>query len=354
MQTCEYARKSSIFQDNQLIYTDIPLHDGEKNIKIYCLICFFTLAIVAGLRNENLGLTDTVYVYKKTFYRIMDNDFAYMLTLKDYGFQILTFIFTRICGDNFKLYCLLFTMPYIGAISFMIYRYSSNKCLSFIVFMCLHYYEISFTLMRQICGMAILCLALHLFLEKRYKGYTFCVLLASLFHPICILFITIFVVKFFKFKKWMFVPLLVILFFVLFRPRWILNFVYTYLVSAERFTRYARIDSSKNLMLFIINLTLWSAELLALKKIRYDEKKMMLFMSVTICLIISPLTVALGEMSRIAYLFGMAHVILLPDYLYAFKKGINRKIARVGTGMVLIIYFLFFLGPQVNIIPYYM
>lgn len=330
-----------------------PLSKDDREQKIYCIIVCIALTLVVGLRNENMGLTDTAYVYKTTYIRILNYGFTYVLTLKDSGFQILTFIFTRMFGNDFKLYVLLFTMPYMAAVSFLIYKYSHNKCLSFIMFFCLHYFEISFTLMRQINAMALLCVALYFFIEEKYCKYATFVLLAFLFHTISIVFFVLLLFKFVKIKKWMLIPLMVILGICLIYPQQTVGFAYTYLDS-ERFLRYESLGRTKNLTFFFINFVLWSAEALYFQKIKQNRSKSVMFICTSICLVISPLTVVLGEMSRLAYLFGIFHVVLFPDSMKIFKKGESRFYAETMVTGFLLVYFLVFLGPQVNIIPYYM
>ena len=329
----------------------IPLSKTNRQKAIYCVIVCVSLCLVAGLRDESLGLTDTVAVYKVYYYRILQNNYDYVLQQKDWGFQTLTYLFTRIFRDNFLLYVFVFTIPYIISVSFLIYKLSNNKPLSFIVFMCLHYFEISFTLMRQINGMAFLCMALYFFINRKYIRYVIFVLIASLFHQICIVFLFVYMFRFISFKKWMVVPILALLIVTLLAPSSIMKYAYEFIVSDERFSRYEEDGQEKNLVFFLINLVMWVFEYMYIMKKKKSHKNDTLFICTSICLVISPLTVALGEMSRVAYLFGIAHIILLPNSVATFDAS-SRVIVNISFTAVFLLYFLFFLGPQVNIIPY--
>lgn len=334
-----------------IILSYIPLSKTSRQKKLYCCIVCVALCLVAGLRDENLGLTDTAEVYKVYFYRILNNNYAYVLQQKDWGFQTLTYLFTRIFGDNFLLYVFIFTIPYIIAISFLIYKFSDNKPLSFIVFMCLHYFEISFTLMRQINGMALLCIALYFFINRKFIKYIIFVLIASLFHQICIVFLFVYIFRFIPFKKWMIVPILVLMIITLLLPDSIMQYAYDFIIGDERYSRYEEDGQEKNLVFFLINLVMWIFEFIYIMKTQKSHKNYTLFVCTSICLVISPLTVALGEMSRVAYLFGVAHIVLLPNSVAVFDNK-SKVIINIIFAAVFLLYFFLFLGPQVNIIPY--
>ena len=337
-----------------LIIFSYPILSNKKNgILHYCCIICCAMCLIAGLRNENLGLTDTLEVYKVFFYRILNNDYSYVLQLKDLGFQTATFVFTRIFGDNFKLYVFLFTIPYILAVTFIIYKFSNNKPLSFIVFMCLHYFEISFTLMRQINGMAFLIIGLYFFVKKRYVKFIVSVLIGSLFHQICIIFILLYLFRFIQFKKWMILVVITFLFFTLAMPEEIMKIAYNFIINNDRFSRYESVGQEKNLMLFLINFIMWIVELIYILKSKTTRLNNILFICSSICLIVSPLTISLGEMSRVAYIFGITNIILLPNSVTIFDSD-SKRIINISFATVFFIYFFMFLGPQVNIIPYYL
>lgn len=329
-----------------------PISKRNNGKKIYCVVICIVLTMIVGLRNINMGLTDTQYVYYPRFFQILNYPFAYIFTLKDYGFQALTFLFTRVFGANFKLYTVLFAFPYVGATSFLIYKYSNKPWLSYIMFMCLQYFEIAFTLMRQVMGMAFLCIAIHYFIKEKYKTFILFVVIASLFHQICLVFVVLLGINYIKPKRWMLIPLLFIIGLCLVYPQQLLGFAYR-LIDYDRFLRYSTIGSSKNLTFFFINAVIFLAESLVFNRIKNNRGSIVFFVCSCICLAVSPLTIALGEMSRVAYLFGLFNIILLPQSIERFKAGGSRGIAATAYTIVFIGYFLVFLGPQVNIIPYY-
>lgn len=330
-----------------------PLLNKYKNgKKIYCCFICLVLILIAGLRNENMGMVDTVLVYKPNYFDVLENDFWYIFTLKDYGFQVLTFILTRIFQSNFQLYIFVFSIPYIVAVTYFIYKYSNKPHLSFIIFTCLYFFEISFTLIRQVNGMAFLLLALHFLLNNKNKKFIFFVLLASLFHQICFLFIIIWPLSKITIKKEiLYLAIICTIVFLIF-PQQILDFVFRNIIQSDRFGRYETKAHQKNLVFFLINLFIWIVELINIKDIKKDRKLTILFVNSTISLIISPLTPVLGEASRICYLFMISNIILLPESINRFRYENERKFISFVSSVVLIAYFLFFLGPDTNSVPF--
>jgi hypothetical protein len=325
---------------------------NDTGIRRYCSIMCLILTIIVGMRNINLGLNDTVKGYYPRFQAILNHDFLYIFTLKDYGFQILTYIFTRIVGDNFKLYTIAFVFPYMAAVSFLIYKYSSRPWLSYIVFVCLHYFEISYTLMRQVLAMSVLCVSLHFLIEKKYGRFFILVLVATSFHAVSLVFAILLIFEYCKIQKWMIIPLLMIVGVCVLYPKEVMEIAYN-LIDYDRFSRYEYSNRTKNLTFFYMNIVMWGAELLAYNIKKNDRSWIIMMTCSSVCLAISPLTIALGEMSRVAYLFGIFHIIILPDMADRMKSGFSRQITVCLVAAFFIMYFLFFLGPQVNIIPYY-
>jgi len=311
------------------------------------------MILIVGLRDHTMGLVDTEEVYEVRYYQILKNDFSYILDYnKDYGFQVLTYVFTRLFGDNFQLYLFVFSMPYLIAISYFIYKYSNDLITSFILFTCLQFFEISFTLMRQVNGMAFLLLALVFFIDRKYIRFLIFVVVASLMHAVCILFLVMLLfTKPVINKKTLFLVGIIVLVIFSF-PQKVLSFVFDYFITSDRWVGYESSTLTKNLTFFYINLIIWLFELLNIKNIKRFRTLMLFFVASTISLMVSPLIVEMGEASRICYLFGIFNVILLPESLTLIKKKEERDISRVIVVGLLITYYLLFLGPDVNTIPY--
>lgn len=317
----------------------------------YCVFICMLLTLTAGLRNEEMGITDTLTYFKPTFENIYKNNLDYIWTLKDYGFQFLTYCFTRVFNNNFKLYTLLFTIPYMSAVSFFIFKYSNNPWFSFIIFYCLHYYEISFTLMRQINAMAFLIIGTSFLLNRKPVIFVLFVLMGSLFHSISILYLFVLIFYFLKLKKWMVLPIFLLIGIFLIFPQQILNLIFTF-VQSDRFSSYADGERTKNLTFFLISFSIFIFELFSLNKIIKSKKYSIMFCCSSVSTVVSTLVVVMGEASRISYMFGISNIILLPFcFETCFAKNERNAIMLVSSTL-LFVYFLFFLAPDNGLIPY--
>lgn len=324
----------------------------NKGKLVYVITISIILSLLVGLRHYSMGLVDTEFVYMPRFYRISDFGWKYVLEEKDFLFQTLTYWFIQIFGDNFQLYLFLFGLPYIFSMGFIIYKYSNNPLLSFIIFVSLHYFEISFTLMRQVFGMGILLIALHYLFKKKYIKFVLLVVLSSYFHSICMIFLILLPLSFLKVRKWYVIPFVAILAMTLILPDFVMKFTFDNLVSSDRFSRYEEIETSKSLVLFLLNLVMWGVSLLAYKDIKQNKMLTILFYCSSLAVLISPLVLSLGEMSRVSYIFGISNVILLP-YAFNYFSEDNEKILCIAiTSAVFIAYFMVFLSGTVNINPY--
>lgn len=321
---------------------------NKKTAFIFIAILF---VLIVGMRNVSLGQFDTELVYKPYFYRILHNDLSYIFNLKDIGFQYITYLFTRVFGDNFQLYIFLLTIPYISGITFFIYKYSKYPMLSFVFFICLQYFEISFTLIRQVNAMAILMLATYFLIEKKKKISFIFILIASLFHQTSLVYILMLPLCDLKIKKKYLPFILLGSFIFLFLPTAIMNLLYKILGTDNRFYLYSIKGQQKTYMFYLLNLIIWLVCILGHKfsKTTYDRN--IFIIGATVVLYISPLAVTLGEMSRIAYYFGLYEIIIFPDICSRFN-GRDRMIFSAICSVCLILYFFSILGPGSNVIPY--
>lgn len=315
------------------------------------IIITFIFIMLVGCRNISMGQFDTERVYMPYYFRILNNDISYVFTLKDIGFQLITFVFTRLIGDNFQLYIFLLTIPYISMVSFMIYKYSKYPTLSFIIFISLQYFEISFTLIRQINAMALLLVATHFLINEKNKSSLFCIMLAGVFHQTSLIYLVIFGLKNFNIKK-KYIPFILcgsLIF--LFLPSPIMNLLYKVLGDDSRFYIYADKGQQKTYIFYLLNLIIWIICYLGFKFENSSKDRKLFFWGATVALYLSPLTLILGEMSRIVYYFGIYEVLIFPDICSRFNYK-DRIIFSFCVCIPMILYFLFILGPGSNVIPY--
>ena len=317
-----------------------------KSKKLYCFLICIILTLVAGLRHETLGSFDTQYVYLRSLKAIDAGGLDYVLTMKDIGFQMITYAFTLIFGVNEPLYLILISAPYFMAISYIIYKYSKYPMVSYIVFFSLHYFEISFTMIRQITAMAIICIAFKYIVEKKPIKFLICVICTSFIHETALIFILAYPISKLKFnKRYVFITLSFIML-ILAIPNKINNILFSIVSNNERWYRYQEIGKSKNLTLFYLCAMFTLMAMIYYKKLKEDKINIILIHMSVLATIFAPMVLVLGEFSRICYFFGVFNIILFPNIIDSEPNKKLKYIIVTLSCVIFICYFLVFLGPD--------
>lgn len=132
--------------------------------------------------------TDYLETYYTGFYRILDGsnidgfEFGYWALNKSIQFF----------SDNAFLLFIVTSIIFVGVVYATIREISVDVVLSIILFFVTRYYFIGMNGIRQFIGLAFLAYSLKYVLQNNCKKFLFCVLLSSLFHYTCLLFVPIF------------------------------------------------------------------------------------------------------------------------------------------------------------------
>lgn len=172
---------------------------NKKNKKLFCIIATFQWIILSGLRHISVG-ADT-YSYKVNFFDPIEfiswekliTDFYNIIFLgfpgKDPGYPILEKIF-HIFSNNYQYFLLFIAIVFTVPMGRIIYKYSKEPCLSFIIYSCLFYSFFAITGHRQtiVTGIAVF-LGYELIKKRKFWKFLFIVLLMSTIHKsvICLI-----------------------------------------------------------------------------------------------------------------------------------------------------------------------
>lgn len=324
--------------------------------KWYCILCSIFLIIVIGLRNIELGQGDTKNVYKVIFNHFLHFDWQQSMKYinsqdVEIGFYGMMKIYTCF-SSNFQAFLFIIGVPYIVAVSTLIYKYSKLPQMSYFLFLALNYFALSFTLLRHVLAMAFLIYAfLALMNGKRVKFIIF-VFLASLFHTTALIFFIVYPFSKLKFNlKQIFLLILFLLLIFLFGNN-ILNFVFS-ILNDGHYSQY-KISSGDNIGFFIINLCLMLFSILYLKKYNienYKESQFLFnFQFLTLCM--SAFILTIGEAFRISTYFGIFGIVLVPNCLCLEKNQRLKIIIYILFLSLLVLYFFLFTSKNMGIYPY--
>lgn len=326
------------------------------------VLCCTVLWLTVGLRNISLGLIDTKEVYIKHYKEIYYNGLSVVSNEKDKLFYYITYFIIKITGYNPMVYLLIMAMPYIFSVGILINKYSKNIFLSFIIFMSIHYYEISFTLMRQVIAMAILLFSFDALKDKKLIKFILIVLLASLFHQMALVFLLAYPVSLLNEKnKKKFIIIIILSFIIsIFLPSNVKKLANNFFDGNDRFSKYttSTYSMTTNLILFFMCLLFTLVGMFYIRKQKKEEKKsnsdvdnLLLLMSI-LASSFAPFTTIIREFSRITYFFGIYNICILPNALNYEKNNNVKYILYYVSTIIFISYFLLNMGLEANIIPY--
>lgn len=159
--------------------------------KIACIVIFIYMQLLIGLRNINYGGVDT-QVYARDFMRIVNQNYSFFDIFsgffKDFGFYLFAKLFS-LFSSNMNAWIFVSALPYTIGVTWLIYTYSENIFISFIMFLSYGFYLYNFQLMRHVFALGIIILAFKFLQEEQYKKYFITVIIATFCHTIAIIFL---------------------------------------------------------------------------------------------------------------------------------------------------------------------
>lgn len=172
-----------------------------KNRLNYCLIVGFWLFLLLVLRHDYVG-TDTQN-YHFLYDCLADGNFSTSLEnvsiSSEYGFYILNHVLAS-NGLPFRCLLIISAALYVGAISYLIYKYSQKPCLSYFIFLTYGFFIFN-TTMRQCFALSFCIIALVLSINKKITlSLLFC-LVACLFHSTAIVFLPVYFITRLEYDK---------------------------------------------------------------------------------------------------------------------------------------------------------
>ena len=154
-----------------LLLTILVLNNARKNRrmsdKLFCIIICALFILITGLRHNMVGSDTTVYYLQ--FQEIKQLSLANVIALgrRDFGFYIFEWFIAK-CFHDFVVLTLSVACVFYIPITLLIYRYSEDKGLSYLILMAFMFFQFSMTGVRQTMalGFAIMCM-LELLKEKK-------------------------------------------------------------------------------------------------------------------------------------------------------------------------------------------
>lgn len=167
----------------------------------YVILWGIILISVCGLRRVDIGRDTAMYqlIYRQIQSSEIWNARTLMYSSHEYGFYFLMYLVSRLF--DYQVFLYLGAIISIAPVMYVIYKYSDNKPMSLVLYMCFSFYTFCFSGQRQAMALGVLMIAYCFLREKKLKYYILFVILAVLFHTSAILFLPIYWIDKIQYNK---------------------------------------------------------------------------------------------------------------------------------------------------------
>lgn len=324
----------AIFLDN------LNLKLQSKKI-LYVVCSCFIFVFFATFRAENIGgdLGNYLPWYDEaTLY-----DFSsYMDRMDKNGgklFFVCNYIFSNI-STNHTFYLFITSLFTLSSISVFISRYSKYVWLSFILFICMGYFNNTLNNVRSSLAYAIILYSYPYIFNRKFVKFLTTYLIALLFHSS----VAPFIISYFLINRFIKPYITITIGFLCYLVASYLK--NTLLIVMSLYSdKYAYADvlysNSSGFSLFIL---LISILIFCTFNLNNKSKSSRLFFNIfSIAIWIQPLASVAGNLNRLTQIFAYSIMIILPNCIANIKNKLHRSVTITVTLILLITYYIFFI-----------
>ena len=318
---------------------------NQKNKKIYIIIIFSILAIVAAIRNYTVGVDTPQFCDAFEKISRMTIEQAEESTRYEIGFITLCKLLSYIT-TNYQILIIVTSLFIMFSVGQFIYKESKDCILSSLLFILLNCYAMYMNVMRQAIAISIILLGYtYFFKNNKIIKYFFTIIFASLFHQSAIIMIvTIFLQKL-KFKNKYFLITIIIsgIIFVFANP--ILNLftkLFTtysgYLESQFAVSNYfaSVLNALVAIIFFVIGICYNKNKFKEKDRTVLDFYAFMIMLNVIFFVFIIKISI----FSRLTTYFNIFNILLIPEFI----RNIQKKEDKRFILLILLLCTLFYWG----------
>lgn len=330
----------------------------KKNDLTYCVIAFIVLATISALRANSVGTDAAMYTRAFSWIYSYKLDIALNKTRYEIGFVILCKVLS-IIWNNPQILLMISSIIINLFITEFIYKNSSNKRLSIILYVLLTTYFTYMNIIRQALAIAII-LHFYEYLKKdKIKMYIIGIIIATLLHSSAIIMlIPIFIrnKKQYNLKYFLIVAVSFILA-IVGKP------VISFLLGI--FTKYAGYMDLKYfnsnyfgaiISAFIVLVISTAYYFTVIKNSKANHENNLVFNNLILCMIFAFASIATNISSRLESYFYIFNIIAIPEILNKLGKQkiayIFNKYFVILIGLLYCFIILKFRPEWDSVVPY--
>lgn len=337
-------------------------YKATKKRRLYSTILMWLgLSTVLGLRSPQCGidLKGSYFSYFSDFANMSWGEvLSWIGGYLEPGFIIYGKLLAIIWGEpHFSVAITAFIT--IGLISFVIYKYSNNILLSFIIFSCLGLYIFSFSGIRQALAFSMTFFSFHFIVKGNKKAFFLTALLATSIHYSSFVFLFVWPLWNIKITRSKSLLSLAILMFIIPFLGIIVSAITPYLFGG-RYNDYQDKGGATTMFFVYVLLFLFSVffkpmfkdtvQNVTIKLKEHNFYKWMILFSVVFQ---ATGFISAGSMTRITYYFSIFFCLYLPNIIMTFPKQ-SRGVMRIILIFLLIFFFYLVVKDGfMDVVPYH-
>lgn len=304
----------------------------QKRKYLYCWIVGIFLTILASVRDVTTGVD--VVGYAAAFHYLGE------LSWKDlfqYGWEPGYLAYNKILSLFFSDEQALLVVTGIlttSGYTLFIYRYSKTPWLSFFLFICLAYFSMSISILRQSLAMVIILNSLKYVLEKKKVKYFLCVGLASLFHTTALICVPIYFLPKLKISIKYFVIALLVSFVIM---KIFGRELVAYSVLSFKESYLGMIESGQGYAMLLLLIFATGCGLL-ISKIESGEDKLFFHLMIFACCL-QFFATQFSLLARLVSYFAVAMIIFIPNVITSLRNSEYRMMGNVLCVCLCIAYY---------------
>lgn len=306
----------------------LPEH---KQRFLYCWVVGIFLTFIASVRDVTTGVD--VVGYAEAFHYLSGLSWT---DLFQYGWEPGYLAYNKIISlffsDEQALLVVTAILTTTGYAMF-ICRYSKIPWLSFFLFICLAYFSMSISILRQSLAMVIILNSLKYVLERKKLKYFFSVGLASLFHMTALVCVLIYFFPKLKISITNFVILLLVSFVIV---RVFGQELLAYMLLTKE-SYIGLVESGQGYAMLLLLTFVTSCGLL-ISKIESEEDRLFVHLMIIACCL-QFFATQFSLLARIVSYFAVAMIIFIPNVIISLRRAEYRLLGNIVCVCLSVAYY---------------
>lgn len=326
----------------------------EMWIRRCCYLISAIFITIAALRGITVGTDTASYIRDYSFVKMYSYGEIIEYYADNPGYYAMSKIFADL-GISVQIWFAVVAGIYIYAVSRLIYRFSGDPVLSYILFLTIGFYGFSLAGLKQTVAMAFVFISYRYLYDSRYIQFVLFVVFASLFHLSSLVFLFSLAIHFLKNLRFYYAILSALFIIWLFTYNTVASRVLN-LLDFEHYISYLEMEkeSGGTLTMFFIILLIQLVSIIYMKvyaKENMTEARDIFGMSY-LGLLAQLLSLVAASAFRVGLYFSLFSVILLPNCVSKERNPKTRLLLKLGIICTFCFNFWYSNRNGSSIVPY--